>query len=97
VARQITISSAFCSLSWKNAAITLVDTPGDFNSCRHRTCLNGVDGALVVIDAIDGVKVQTEKVWEFADERSLPRLVFINKMDRERADFQKVIDDIRQT
>jgi len=98
VARQITISSAFCSLNWKNAAITLVDTPGDFNFLADtRTCLHGVDGALVVIDAIDGVKVQTEKVWEFADEMSLPRLIFINKMDRERADFQKVVDDIRET
>ena len=98
VSRQITISSAFCSLHWKNAAITLVDTPGDFNFLADtRTCLHGVDGALVVIDAIDGVKVQTEKVWEFADEMSLPRLIFINKMDRERADFQKVVDDIRET
>jgi elongation factor G len=98
VARQITISSAFCSLNWKNAAITLVDTPGDFNFLADtRTCLHGVDSALVVIDAIDGVKVQTEKVWEFADEMSLPRLVFINKMDRERADFEKVVDDIRET
>jgi elongation factor G len=98
VARQITISSAFCSLNWRNAAITLVDTPGDFNFLADtRTSLHGVDGALVVIDAIDGVKVQTEKVWEFADEMSLPRLVFINKMDRERADFHKVVNDIRET
>jgi len=98
VARQITISSAFCSMNWRNNAITLVDTPGDFNFLADtRTCLHGVDGALVVIDAIDGVKVQTEKVWEFADEMTLPRLIFINKMDRERADFQKVADDIRAT
>jgi len=98
IARQITISSAFCSLNWKSNAITLVDTPGDFNFLADtRTCLHGVDGALVVIDAIDGVKVQTEKVWEFADEMSLPRVIFINKMDRERADFQKVVDDIKET
>lgn len=98
IGRQITISSAFCTLNWKGATITLVDTPGDFNFLADtRTCLHGVDGALVVIDAIDGVKVQTEKVWQFADELSLPRLVFINKMDRERADFQEVVGEIRET
>jgi len=98
VARQITITSAFCTLIWNGATLTLVDTPGDFNFLADtRTCLHGVDGALVVVDAIDGVKVQTEKVWEFANELSLPRLVFINKMDRERADFQKVVNEIRGT
>ena len=98
VARQITISSAFCTLIWKGATVTLVDMPGDFNFLADtRTCLHGADSALVVVDAIDGVKVQTEKVWEFADELSLPRLVFINKMDRERADFQKVVNEIKST
>jgi elongation factor G len=98
IARQITISSAFCNVIWKGATVNLVDTPGDFNFLADtRTCLDGVDGALVVVDVIDGVKVQTEKVWEFADELSMPRLVFINKMDRERADFQKVMNEIRGT
>jgi elongation factor G len=97
ISRQITISSSFCTLTWKNSPITVVDTPGDFNFLADTaTCLHGVDGALVVIDAIDGVKVQTEKVWEFADDLHLPRLIFINKMDRERADFQKVVKEIKE-
>jgi elongation factor G len=98
IARQITISSAFCTVALKGATVNLVDTPGDFNFLADtRTCLEGVDGAVVVVDVIDGVKVQTEKVWQFADTLSLPRLVFINKMDRERADFQKIVNEIKAT
>ncbi|MFP3870052.1 MAG: elongation factor G [Syntrophobacteria bacterium] len=98
ISRKTTIDSSFCSFDWKNSHVTLIDTPGDFNFLADtRACLPGADGALVVIDAIDGVKVQTEKVWEFADEKNLPRLICINKMDRERADFYKVVDDIKET
>jgi elongation factor G len=97
IARQITLSSSFCSFVWKNSPVTIIDTPGDFNFLADtQTCLHGADGALVVIDAIDGVKVQTEKVWEFADELNLPRLISINKMDRERADFLKVVREIKE-
>ena len=97
MARQITISSSFASFSWKKSHITIIDTPGDFNFLADtQLCLNGADGALVVIDAIDGVKVQTEKVWEFADDFNLPRIITINKMDRERADFFKVVNEIKQ-
>lgn len=97
ITRQITISSSFASFVWKKHPITLIDTPGDFNFLADtQTCLTGADGAVVVIDAIDGVKVQTEKVWEFADDLYLPRLIAINKMDRERADFLKVVAEIKQ-
>lgn len=97
LARKITISSAFATFDWKNASVTVVDTPGDFNFLGDsRTCLHGVDGAVILIDAVDGVKVTTEKVWEFADELQLPRIMFINKMDRERADFQKVVNEARE-
>ncbi len=97
IARQITLSSSFCSFVWKNSPITLIDTPGDFNFLADtQTCLHGADGAVVVIDAIDGVKVQTEKVWEFADDLNLPRLITINKMDRERSDFLKVANEIKE-
>ena len=97
IARQITISSSFFSFVWKKSPITIIDTPGDFNFLADtQTCLSGADGALVVIDAIDGVKVQTEKVWEFADDLNLPRIIAINKMDRERADFFKVFNEIKE-
>ena len=97
ISRQITISSSFCSFVWNNSPITLIDTPGDFNFLADaQTCLHGVDGSLVVIDAIDGVKVQTEKVWEFADDLNLARIICINKMDRERADFRRVVNEVKE-
>jgi elongation factor G len=97
IARAITLSSSFCRLIWKESPITIVDTPGDFNFLADtQTCLHGVDGALVVIDAIGGVEVQTEKVWEFADDLNLPRMIVINKMDRERADFFKAVKEIKE-
>lgn len=97
ISRQITLSSSFSTFAWQNSSVTIIDTPGDFNFLVDtQTCLHGADGAVVVIDAIDGVKVQTEKVWEFADELDLPRLIAINKMDRERADFFKVANEIKE-
>jgi len=97
IAREITLSSSFCRFVWKDSPITIIDTPGDFNFLADtQTCLHGADGALVVIDAIGGVEVQTEKVWEFADDLDLPRLIVINKMDRERADFFKVVNEIKE-
>ncbi|MGI9570085.1 MAG: GTP-binding protein, partial [Desulfobulbia bacterium] len=97
ISRKITLSSSFCTFTWQNSSITIIDTPGDFNFLVDtKTCLHGTDGAVVLIDAIDGVKVQTEKVWEFADELNLPRLIAINKMDRERADFFKVVKEIKE-
>ncbi len=97
ISRKITISTAFNTLQWKKHSCTIIDTPGDFNFVAEtKSSLQGADAAVVVVDAIDGVKVQTEKVWEFADELSLPRLVFISKMDRERADFEQTVENIRQ-
>ncbi|MBC7357455.1 MAG: elongation factor G [Desulfacinum sp.] len=97
VNRKITISTAFNTLPWKKHSCTIIDTPGDFNFVAEtKSSLQGADAAVVVVDAIDGVKVQTEKVCEFADELGLPRLVFVTKMDRERADFVKTVENIRQ-
>ena len=88
VRRKVSISSAFHQYSWKNHRVNMIDTPGDANFFSDtRSCLQGADGVVVVVEAIDGVKVQTEQAWDVADELDLPRLVFINKMDRERADF----------
>jgi elongation factor G len=96
VKRKITISTAFNTLAWKKHQLTVVDTPGDFNFIAEtKTSMQGADAVLVLADAIDGVRVQTEKVWEFADEFEQPRMIFISKMDRERADFFKTIEDIQ--
>lgn len=98
VRRHISISSAFHQYSWKKHKVNIIDTPGDANFFSDtRYCLQGADGAIVVIEAIDGVKVQTEQAWEFADQFEMPRAVFINKMDRERADFFGTVKDVAQT
>jgi len=95
IKRRITINSAFHHYTWKKTNVTLVDTPGDDNFISDTlSSLQVVDGALVVVDAIDGVKVQTEKVWNMALNFNLPRIIFINKMDRERADFFNVLGQI---
>ncbi len=92
ISRKVTISSAFHDLQWKKHQLYLVDTPGDDNFLNDaRSCLQGVDGVVLVGDAIDGVKVQGEKVWGFACDFGLPGIVVINKMDRERADFEAAV------
>jgi len=81
--RRISISSALNFIEWDKHKINIIDTPGDANFAMDtRSALRVMDAALVVIDAVGGVEFQTEKVWESADEFGLPRLVFINKMDR---------------
>jgi len=98
VRRHISISSAFHHYVWKKHRVNIIDTPGDANFFSDtRSCLQGADGVIVVIDATDGVKVQTEQAWDFADQLEMPRLIFINKMDRERADFSGTVQDIGQT
>lgn len=92
--RGSSISTAFHPVSWKKHTITLIDTPGDQNFFSDtRLCMQAADGLVVVIDAIDGVKVQSEQAWAFADEFELPRIIFVNKVDRERADFMKAFHE----
>ncbi len=95
--RHISISAAMSFLEWEKQKITIIDTPGDSNFAYDtQNCLQNVDNALVVIDAVGGVEFQTEVVWEFARELKLPKVVFINRMDRERADFFKTLESIKQ-
>ncbi len=93
--RQTSISSSFHQLPWKKHTISLIDTPGDQNFFTDtRLCMQAADSVILVIDAVDGVKVQTEQAWEFADEFSQARLIFVNKLDRERADFMRTLEDV---
>jgi len=95
VKRKTTISSAIYSFTWKKQLFTLIDTPGDFNFIAEtKTSMQAGDAVIVLTDAVDGVRVQTEKVWEFANEYGQPRIIFVGKMDRERADFAKTVTDI---
>ncbi len=96
--RRSSITSAFHQFEWKKTRINLIDTPGDQNFFSDtRMCMQAADSALVVIDAIDGIKVQSEQAWDMAEEFNLPVMIYINKVDRERADFYNALEDARNT
>jgi elongation factor G len=94
--RQQTINLAIASLEQDDTRITIVDTPGyaDYQADVVEA-LAAVDAAIVVVDASAGVEVGTEEVWRLAEERKLPRFVFINKMDRENANYDAVLDQLK--
>lgn len=93
--RGITIYSACVTFDWLDVHVNLLDTPGhvDFTAEVER-CLRVLDGAVVVFSAREGVEAQSETVWRQADRYKVPRLAFINKMDREGADFERTLDEV---
>ncbi|WP_147615950.1 elongation factor G [Treponema pectinovorum] len=95
--RGITIASAAITTQWKGYTINIIDTPGhvDFTAEVERS-LRVLDGAIAVICAVDGVQPQTETVWHQADKFNVPRLCFVNKMDRVGADFFYSINDVKE-
>ncbi len=95
--RGITINAATVTFPWKEIVINLIDTPGhvDFTAEVERS-LRVLDGAIVVFSAREGVEAQSETVWHQADKYGVPRLAFINKMDREGADFFRTLQEIRE-
>jgi elongation factor G len=95
IKRGITINSSLAYLDWKDSTFNIIDTPGylDF-IIDTKSSLRVVDCALIVVCGVSGVEVQTEKVWDYAEEFQLPRIFFINKMDRERADFNAASEKI---
>ena len=98
IERKATISSSLACFEWNKHKINLLDTPGNDNFIYDaKLCMRVLDGAVVVVSAVSGVGVQTEKVWEYAEEFGVPRAVFINRMDRERADFGRTIEDLQKT
>ena len=94
--RGITIQSACVTFPWKDITVNLIDTPGhvDFTAEVERS-LRVLDGGVVVFSAREGVEAQSETVWRQADKYHVPRIAFINKMDREGADFYGTLDEIR--
>ncbi|HTS66946.1 MAG TPA: elongation factor G [Candidatus Acidoferrales bacterium] len=97
IARKITISTAIAVAEWKKTKINILDTPG-YNIFINdtRAALVAADAALVLVDGVAGVEVQTEKVWAFANDFKLPRAVIIDKLDRERADFQRALESVHE-
>jgi elongation factor G len=95
IKRKISINTAVAYCDVKGHRINVVDTPGygDFIA-DARASLHVVEAALVVVDGVAGVQVQTEKLWKFANEHQLPRAVVVNRLDRERADFFRTLDSL---
>ena len=97
IARKTTINCSVCIAEWRGHKLNLIDTPGaeDFYGDLN-SVLRVVDAVIVVIDATTGVEGGTEKVWEIADKYELPRMVFVNKMDKENASFENALASTRE-
>uniref|UniRef100_A0A182RBQ2 Ribosome-releasing factor 2, mitochondrial n=1 Tax=Anopheles funestus TaxID=62324 RepID=A0A182RBQ2_ANOFN len=95
--RGITICSAAVSFNWKEHRINLLDTPGHIDfTMEVEQSLGAVDGTIVILDGSAGVEAQTVTVWGQADRHRLPRLIFVNKMDKESADYDACLLDVKQ-
>src|SRR5581483_5144479 len=95
IARLMTLSAATAYCEWHNVKINLIDTPG-FNLFIHEAemVLPVVDAAMVVVDAVSGVQVVTEKIWQMCEKTAMPRTIVCTRMDRERADFARCMDSL---
>ncbi len=93
--KGISVSLSMAPIEWNGAKINVLDAPGyaDFIG-DLRSAIRAVDAVIIVVSAVDGVEVQTEVAWELAVEAGLPRAIFINKLDRERSDFQGTLDQL---
>ena len=96
IQRKFSISAAMAYAEWSNTKINFIDTPG-YNIFLHETeaGLAAADAALVLVHAVSGVEVQTEKTWGFAEKYSLPRLLVVNQMDRDRASLDRALEALR--
>jgi elongation factor G len=96
ISRKHTLSAALAYVEWNKTKINLIDTPGMANFLSDaRAALRVADAALVVVDAVAGVEVSTEKVWAAAEELQLPRIVVLNRLDRERASLDRSLESLR--
>jgi len=96
--RRTTISASVGHVEWRKTKVNVLDTSGNGNFLVDtRISLDVADAAIMVVSASDGVQVYTERTWAMCDELGLPRCVLITKLDRERSDFQRALDDVRET
>ncbi|MCC6704434.1 MAG: elongation factor G [Thermomicrobiales bacterium] len=98
IRRRVSVSLAVAPLEWRDTKINVLDCPGyaDFRG-EVVSAMRVVDGAIIVVDASSGVEVGTEHVWQLAEANNLPRMVFVNRMDRENADFSDALASLRET
>ncbi len=97
IERKISVSSALAHVEWNKKKINILDTPGYHTFLAEtRLALRATDAAVVLVDAVAGVEVQTEKVCEYSDEFGLPRLVVVNKMDRDNASFERALGSLEE-
>jgi len=96
IKRKVTVSTTLAPIEWKDHKINILDTPGyaDFVG-EVKSALRVIDGIVLVIDGVAGVEVQSEVHWETAEEAEIPRLIFVNKLDRENANYYRVLDDLK--
>ena len=92
----MSVNATLAPVEWRDTKINFIDTPGfaDFVA-EVKGAFRAVDSALIVVCATSGVQVGTEQCWKLAEEAHLPRIVFVNKMDRENADFDSILDNLR--
>jgi elongation factor G len=98
IERKVSISCALAHCEWNKRKINILDTPGYRPFLAEtRLAVRAADAAVVVVDAVAGVEVQTEKVWEFCDEYALPRIIVINKLDRDNASSERSLASLEET
>ena len=96
--RQMSLSASVCHLEWQGRKINLVDTPGDPGfQADTLAALRVVEGALFAVNGVNGVEVQTTRLWERAEGLGLCRVLFVTMLDRERADFFATLEQLRDT
>ncbi|HWG89010.1 MAG TPA: GTP-binding protein, partial [Candidatus Acidoferrales bacterium] len=95
IARQMTVATGIAPVEWHNCKINLLDTPG-FTLFAHeaKIAMSAAEAALVVVDGVSGVEVVTEKVWQYAEEINLPRVIVVSRMDRERANYETALESL---
>jgi translation elongation factor 2 (EF-2/EF-G) len=97
IKRQISISAALAPLEWNDHKINVIDVPGYFDFIGEMLeSLRVVDGAVIVVGAVSGVIVGTEKAWDYCEKHVIPRIIFVNQMDRENANYMKVLDQLKE-
>ncbi|WP_026478139.1 elongation factor G [Alkaliphilus transvaalensis] len=97
VARNISVCTSVIPIEWKEHKINLIDTPGYFDFIGEvQSAIKVAGGMIIFVDATSGIEVGTEKVWNYATEKKAPTFIFVNKMDRENANFEKVLNDLRE-